>query len=110
MELKTELSREEMRAIFAKRVRALYGMTVGQYVAARKNGTLPEHPGSTALEVFSGEAGSRKPENKGKDSLGGQRTLSRVYSKNASLRRRNGSVVRGPLSTRPRSRRHPRTA
>jgi hypothetical protein len=46
-----------MQAIFAHRVSVLYDMTVEEYVAARKAGTLPERPGATALAVFSGEAG-----------------------------------------------------
>ena len=55
--MKTELSHDEMRAILAHRVSVLYGMTVEEYKAARKAGTLPGRSGSTALAVFSGEAG-----------------------------------------------------
>lgn len=55
--VKTELSHCEMWAILAHRVSVLYGMSVDEYRAARKAGTLPARPGGTALAVFSGEAG-----------------------------------------------------
>ena len=55
--MKAELSRCEMWAILAHRVSVLYNMTVEEYTAARKAGTLPERSGGTALAVFSGEAG-----------------------------------------------------
>lgn len=53
-----ELTLGEMQAILTRRVRDMYGMTVEEYKAARKAGTLPYHPGDTALAVFSGEAGA----------------------------------------------------
>lgn len=59
-EVKAELSHDEMQAILAHRVSVLYGMSVEEYKAARKAGTLPERPGDTALAVFSGEAGTRE--------------------------------------------------
>ena len=59
MERRTELTPEEMRAILTRRIRAFYGMSVEEYTAARKAGTLPYHPKGTALAVFSGEAGER---------------------------------------------------
>lgn len=59
MERRTELTLEEMQAILARRVRALYGIRVEEYRAARRAGTLPYHPEGTALAVFSGEAGER---------------------------------------------------
>ena len=52
----TALTRQEMQELFARRIRAVYGMTVGEYLAARKNGELEKRPGSIELEVFSGEA------------------------------------------------------
>ena len=52
-----ELSPEEMWAILERRVHSAYGMTVAEYVFARKAGRLPRHPDGTAIAVFSGEAG-----------------------------------------------------
>ena len=54
--MRTNLTRQEMHGRFAQRVRAVYGMTVVEYLAARKNGELDQRPGSIELEVFSGEA------------------------------------------------------
>ncbi|KKL04292.1 hypothetical protein LCGC14_2617530 [marine sediment metagenome] len=58
--MKSELSRCEMWTILAHRVSVIYGMSVEEYVAARKAGTLPERPGSTALAVFFAAAESGK--------------------------------------------------
>lgn len=53
-----ELEQDEMLAILRERVNDLYGLTLDEYIEARKAGTLPRLPGSAALEVFSGEAAS----------------------------------------------------
>jgi len=97
MEQRAELTQEEMSAVLAHRVHVLYGMTVEEYKAARANGTLPDHPGSTALEVFSGEAGSSKLTKEGAQPRGGR---------NGQMRQRNGSTVRRAVSSGLRKLRH----
>lgn len=68
MELKTELTRDEMRTVFARRVKDAYGLTIDEYLDAKQHGSLPQDAQLTSIEVFSGEAArqleaaSQKPE------------------------------------------------
>ena len=51
-----QLSAEQMVRLYADEVRALYGMSLAEYDAARAAGRLPARPRAAvaALEVFSG--------------------------------------------------------
>ena len=108
MEQRAELTPDEMQTILAHRVSILYGMSVDDYLTARKAGTLPEREGDTALEVFSGEAGTRQSKEEGSESGGGQGPLARVHSRNASVRQRNGFPLLRIITTGFRRFRHPR--
>ena len=48
---------EDMLRILAVRVRRVFGMTLDEYVEARRARTLPDVPGRAALEVFAGDFG-----------------------------------------------------
>lgn len=56
--IEQELTQEDMLRILADRVRRLYGLSLNEYLDARRAGTLPHVPGAAALEVFSGETAS----------------------------------------------------
>ena len=95
MGTKTELSREEMQEHFAARVRAVYGMSVAEYLAARESGQLDQRPGSIELEVFSGEAAApRRVQTKGPDIGRGPGSMAIVHSASRLVRQQRDGVGR----------------
>ena len=52
---KSVLDRDEMTDVLVRRVRAIYGLSVDEYCAARVAGKLPYKPEGAWLKVFVGE-------------------------------------------------------
>ena len=90
--VRTTLTAEEMQERFAERVKALYGLSVSEYLAARRAGTLER---DIALEVFSGEAGGTGfHEEKGPHSSGGDGPLAGLHSEGHLMCGRRATIRR----------------
>lgn len=98
MEPKTELSREEMTAIFEERVKEAFGLSVTEYLHARDAGTLPQTTAGIALAVFSGEAGNGQLEPAGEDRNGGSGPVSLLYTEIAGVRKSKRPFIRRAIA------------